>query len=220
MIKTAEFNNDLSLIKSFLETSGFLEDETVIYVAGDTPVIYESGTVNSLIIKDGSHNVLFRAEQVVGNLTYSKMAAYASDSLSGVTTYQGQRSFSDGISCSNGAIVRMMTSNTYYSMLITRANNGKLAFSYSRDQNNSVDYIHCIAFGDVSPLRTINLKTHVRPQRIVAPFLTNSSFDELVYTDKGGWMPYNADYTCNLRAILINGRRFITDGTFAIEDEG
>ena len=219
MIKTAEFNNDLSLMKDFLEASGFLDGETVAYVAGDTPVLYTSGTVNSLTIKDASNNVLFRLEQVVGNLIYSKMAAYASESLSGPTAYQGTRSFADGMSCSNGAIIRMYGGSSYFSMLITRANNGKLAFAYDRSGSTSVEYIYCIAFGDISPLRTINLKTHVRPQRVVAPLMTNSSFDELVYTNKGGWMPYNADYTVNLRAILINGRRFITDGTYAIEDE-
>lgn len=219
MIRMKELNNDFSKIKELLDESGFLDGETVTYVAGDTPIIYTSGTVNSLTITDQSENMLFRLEQVSTNTAYNQFAAYASSSLSKTNGDGNSRSFQDGISCSNGVILRMYVSPLFPEIVITRANNGKMVFIYDSAGRTRVNDIACIAWGDVSPLRTINLKTHVRPQTLVAPLVTNSSFDEIVYTPKAGWMPYNSDYTSNLRAILINGRRFITDGTYAIEDE-
>ena len=219
MITMATFDNNINQVKAFLDASGFLDGETITCVANDTPILYTSGAVNSLTITDENDNMLFRFEQIANNTAYNKFAAYASSELSKVATDTNARSLLDGIACSNGVIIRLNVSPAYPEIILTRANNGKLISVFDSNSRTRVNYICCVAWGDVSPLRTIDLKTHVRPQTLVAPLVTSSAFDDLVYTKKGGWLPYNSDYSSYLRAILINGRRFITDGTYAIEDE-
>lgn len=221
MITMATINDDINTLKSFIEVSGFLDGETITCVEDDDAILYTSGagiTVKSFNIFDENGNMLFRLEQS-DNTVYNRFTAYASSELSNVNTAGLARPITEAIACSNGIIIRLMQSSNNQSIVLTRANNGKIAFIYDSSNVSMINNICCIAWGDVAPIRTINLKTHVRPQTLVAPMVTNSSFDELVYTNKGGWMPYNADYTTNIRAILINGRRFITDGTYAIEDE-
>lgn len=215
-------NNNYDQLGEFIESSGFLTAETIAYVPNDNPIIYSSGLTNSLTIRDASENILFRIEQPTGGLTYERHALYASDSLNVATGEGGSSVVKKAIACSNGIIINMKRDNANYSIILTRTNNGDLAVIASVSGNNrsNTDNIYCVTWGDVSPLRSINLKTCVKDQTLVAPLLTSSAFDTIRYTPKAGWMPYNNDYSYNLRAILINGHRFITDGTYAIEDEG
>ena len=224
MITVTQFdNNNYDQLVEFIESSGFLTAETIAYVANDDPVIYSSGTVNSVTIRDRSENILFRIEQPTGSLSYERHAIYAYGGLN-VTTGQGDPStVREAIACSNGVIIHMRrSSNLHYSIVLTRTNSGDLAVItcvYGDTRTNTND-IYCVTWSDDSPLRSINLKTCVKDQTLVAPLLTSSAFDTISYTPKAGWMPYNNDYSYNLRAILINGHRFITDGVYAIEDEG
>lgn len=214
-------DNNYDQLREFIAGSGFLLTETIAYVADDDPIIYSSGTVNSLTIRDALENILFRIEQPTGSPSYERHALYASDSLN-ATTDQGDSSVvQKAIACSNGVIIQMKRYNVNYSIVLTRTNGGDLAViaSVSGDGRSNTDSIYCVTWNDVSPLRSINLKTYVKDQTLVAPFVTSSAFDTIRYTPKAGWMPYNNDYSYNLRAIIINGHRFITDGMFAIEDD-
>lgn len=215
-------NNNYDQLREFIESSGFLATEAIEYVASDDPIIYSSGLPNSLTIRDVSENILFRIEQPTGSLTYERHALYASDSLNVATGEGGSSAVQKAIACSNGVIINMRRSNQDYSIVLTRTNSGDFAViaSVSGDSRSNTDNIYCVTWGDVSPLRSINIKTCVKDQTLVAPLLTSSAFDTIRYTPKAGWMPYNNDYSYNLRAIIINGHRFITDGLYAIEDEG
>lgn len=214
-------DNNYDQLREFIASSGFLLTETITYVADDNPIIYSSGTVNSLTIRDASENILFRIEQPTEATSYERHVLYASDSLN-ATTGQGDSSVvQKAIACSNGVIIQMKRYNANYSIVLTRANDGDLAViaSVSGDSRSNTDDIYCVTWNDISPLRSISLKTCVKDQTLVAPLLTSSAFDTISYTPKAGWMPYNNDYSYNLRAILINGHRFITDGLYAIEDD-
>lgn len=215
-------DNNYDQLREFIESSGFLTAETITYVANDNPIIYSSGLPNSLTIRDRSENVLFRIEQPTGSPNNERHAIYAYGGLN-VTTGQGALTgVQEAIACSNGVIIHMKRENTHFSIVLTRTNSGDLAViaSVSGDSRSNTDNIYCVTWSDVAPLRSINLKTCVKDQILVAPLLTCSEFDTISYTPKAGWMPYNNDYAYNLRAILINGHRFITDGIYAIEDEG
>lgn len=213
-------NNDYNQLREFIESSGFLTAETIAYVANDNPIIYSSGLPNSLTIRDMSENILFRIEQPTGSPSYEQHAIYAYGGLN-VTTQSSDASIvQKAIACSNGVIIQMLRGGSIkYSIILTRTNTGELAIIVSSNKTNT-DNIYCVTWSDDSPLRSINLKTCVKDQTLVAPLLTCSEFDTISYTPKAGWMPYNNDYSYNLRAILINGHRFITDGIYAIEDEG
>jgi hypothetical protein len=214
-------NNNYDQLREFIKSSGFLTAETITYVANDNPIIYSSGLPNSLTIRDMSENILFRIEQPTGSPSYERHALYASDSLNVATGQGDQSTVQEAIACSNGVIIHMKRSNSHYSIVLTRTNTGDLAViaSVFGDSRSNTDDIYCVTWSDESPLRSINLKTCVKDQTLVAPLLTSSAFDTISYTPKAGWMPYNNDYSYNLRAIIINGHRFITDGTFAIEDD-
>lgn len=215
-------DNNYDQLREFIASSGFLTAETIAYVANDDPIIYSSGSVNSLTICDRAQNILFRIEQPSSSPSYERHAIYAYGGLN-VTTGQGDATgVQEAIACSNGVIIHMKRSNQHYSIVLTRTNSGDLAViaSVYGDTRSNTDDIYCVTWADESPLRSINLKTCVKDQTLVAPLLTSSEFDVISYTPKAGWMPYNNDYSYNLRAILINGHRFITDGVYAIEDEG
>lgn len=214
-------DNNYDQLREFIASSGFLTTETIEYVEDDDPIIYSSGLPNSLTIRDMSENILFRIEQPTGSPSYERHAIYAYGGLN-VTTGQGDATgVQEAIACSNGVIIHMKRSNLHYSIVLTRTNSGDLAViaSVLGDSRSNTDNIYCVTWSDDAPLRSINLKTCVKDQTLVAPLLTSSAFDTISYTPKAGWMPYNNDYSYNLRAILINGHRFITDGLYAIEDE-
>jgi hypothetical protein len=225
VITVTYINDNLERLKTFLETCGLLNDETVT-LATETAV-YMSGPVDVLKILDAQENVLFRLEHAKNgsNHTYEYAACISSGSysLSGTTYYHR---LVEAAGCKNGASIRFegtgSLSNLTGCLRIVRNNLGKLVFIYNTSGSsisNSVD-LCCISWDDVLPFRTVTIRGHNRMTAVVAPMFTNAAFDTLSYTAKSGFLPYSRGYTCYFRALTINGHRFLNDGYFAIEDEG
>lgn len=222
MITISEVNNSLDALKAAIDSSGFLDGEHVTVETGQTSE-YDSNTYNVLSIKDESDNVLFRYEQNTTDLTRGRWISYASSSVETATNYSNAHTITDVGTCTNGIIINIQWSTVGYSPIrIVRTNLGKLAFIHSitTGQPNAYTNQSCVAWGDVSPLRNLTFSVSNRMQALIAPMLTNSEHDALSQTVKSGWMPYNRDYNVYLRAMVLNGHRFLTDGYFAIEDEG
>lgn len=223
MITISNTNNSLDALKAAIDSSGFLDDECVTVETGQSSE-YDSGTYNVLSIKDADDNVLFRYEQNAASLLRGQWISYASSS---VKTEKQLASMSHLITdvgtCTNGIIVNTLWDSTYNSPIrIVRTNLGKLAFIHISDSSSYPDaysYQSCVAWGDVSPLRNLTFRVSTRMQALIAPMLTNSEHDVLSQTVKSGWIPYNRDYSVYLRAMVLNGHRFLTDGYFAIEDD-
>lgn len=225
MIQTAEINNSMPKLKTFIESCGFLKDETVEIDLEDSAFdSYTGMTVLKILDKDG--NVLFRIEEVVVDGQHrGRWAAYASSSLKTINTSTNVRQIVNAAGCPNGLSIYTTISDFDHAghIRIVRNNLGALTFIYPVGGNSGQEEgtdLACITWGDISPLRTITVAGNTRMQRLVMPMFTNAAFDTLSYTDHAGIMPYNDSYTNEFKAVTINGHRWLTDGFFAIEDEG
>lgn len=223
MITITNVSNSLDVLKAAIDSSGFLDDEYVTVETGQSSE-YDSNTYNVLSIKDTSDNVLFRYEQNAADLTRGRWISYASSSVKAATNYGNAHTITDVGTCANGIIINILWTgypNVYSPIRIVRTNLGKLAFIHciTTGQPDATSYQSCVAWGDVSPLRNLTFNVSNRMQALIAPMLTNSEHDVLSQTVKSGWMPYNRDYNIYLRAMVLNGHRFLTDGCFAIEDD-
>lgn len=221
MITISNVNNSLDALKAAIDSSGFLDGEYVTVETGQSSE-YDSNTYNVLSIKDTDGNVLFRYEQNAADLARGRWINYASSSVKSATNNSNAHTITDVGTCTNGIIINIKWSATKSPIRIVRTNLGKLAFIHSIATEPPDAYTNqsCVAWGDVSPLRNLTFNVSNRMQALIAPMLTNSEHDVLSQTVKSGWMPYNRDYNVYLRAMVLNGRRFLTDGYFAIEDEG
>lgn len=222
MITISNANNSLDALKAAIDSSGFLDDEYVTVETGQSSE-YDSNTYNVLSIKDADDDVLFRYEQKTEDLERGRWISYASSSVKAATNYSNVHTITDVGTCTNGIIINIQWSRVGYSPIrIVRTNLGKLAFIHSITTGQPDAYTNqsCVAWGDVAPLRNFTFNVSNRMQALIAPMLTNSEHDVLSQTVKSGWMPYNRDYNMYLRAMVLNGHRFLTDGYFAIEDEG
>lgn len=223
MIRTEQINNSIPTLKTFIESCGFLKDETVEVDLEDSE--FDSYTDMAVLkILDKDENVLFRIEEVVADSQHhGRWAAYASSSLKTVNASTNQRQIVNAAGCPNGLSIYTTISNYSGHIRIVRNNLGALTFIYpvgtSSGQTEGAD-LACIAWGDISPLRTITIAGSARMQRLVMPMFTNAAFDTLSYTDHAGIMPYNDSYANEFKSVTINGHRWLTDGYFAIEDEG
>lgn len=230
MATFVQINNNLNKAKELLETCGFLADETVTVEGspGQSPFANWSTNYKSLQIHDSSDNLIFRMD-LRGTESSDPVyyGAYHSDgSVSRNYNSNGHR-LVDGIGCKNGVFLklRLQSTDTYRGCVhIFRNNHGKMTFVFNCGTSDTSitnnTNLCCTTWADVSPYRLITLNGYSRMQTIIAPLLSDAPIDELSYTVKSGWMPYNRDYGIRLRTMTLNGHRFITDGRFAAEDEG
>lgn len=210
--KTLSTLND---VKDLIEQSGFLE-------TGETVAIEE----DVLYIRDGQSNDLF----TWASGTTGVRRAYADSTNYNTVHNTNPYSLYDGIGCKNGVIIVSRYSGSSADGLpirIVRTNQGKIAFifwaaSTTNPPQNYEAYCNgqcCVAWGDITPLRILDVSVRSRMQTEIVPLFTNAQLDIVSKTVKSGAIMYSPDYSTNLRYILINGHRFITDGYFAIEDE-
>lgn len=213
--KTISTLND---IKDLIEQSGFLETGETVAIAEDV-----------LHIQDSQSNDLF----TWASGTTGVRRAYADSTNHNTVRTTNPYNLYDGIGCKNGVIIvsRYTASNpaTGLPIRIVRTNQGKMAFIFwaaASNVNPPINYEAycneqcCVAWGDITPLRTLDVSVRSRMQTEIVPLFTNAQLDIVSKTVKSGAIMYSPDYSTNLRYILINGHRFITDGYFAIEDEG
>lgn len=232
MATLVQINNDLNKAKELLETCGFLVDETVTVETfnGETnpsPWAGWSNNYKSLQIHDSSDNLIFRMDSRGGQGDAIYYGAYRSNGSVSRNYNLNGHTLVDGIGCKNGVFLKIHQQSTDTNrgcVHIFRNNHGKMTFVFNC---GSSDYgitnntnLCCTTWEDVAPYRLITLNGYSRMQTIIAPLLSDAPIDELSYTVKSGWMPYNRDYGIRLRTMTLNGHRFITDGRFAAEDEG
>lgn len=230
MATLVQINNDLNKAKELLETCGFLVDETVTVEdsPGQSPFVNWSTNYKSLQIHDSSNNLIFRMDlrgtEPMDSVYYG---AYHSDGSVSRNYNNNGHHLVDGIGCKNGVFIKSHggADDVYKGCIhIFRNNHGKMTFVFNCGSDDSGitnnTNLCCTTWEDVAPYRLITLNGYSRMQTIIAPLLSDAPIDELSYTVKSGWMPYNRDYGIRLRTMTLNGHRFITDGRFTAEDEG
>ncbi len=215
-------NGDFSKLKTVLENSGFFESvETGSFRTGSWT--YSNSIICSADGKTGFFkfgwlvhagygvNMYGLAVNQGSAPSYEFVPSYESgqqDDYFPVGTYITQNGVS--IVCRRGRI------------LITRNQNGKLVVVTGANPAKSAsttDYImgniSAIATTDDVTVNAYSVNTALGYQTYIMPICTMSS--ALSYTDKAGLLAYKQNTF--IGNILYNGKRYFSDGYFAIEDE-
>ena len=184
----------------------------------------------TITISDSDGHELFRLTRnwMNNGKVYASWNIYATGN-NGVTRSCGNASYGYHISyaygCKNGVIIFVAADGNSQSVpiRIVKTNNGKLAFiawggsaiypptGYFQDQD-------CMAYDDVVPFKTYTFSNRYDIHYVVVPLLTNSQAEVVSYTDKSGFLPYSTQDGI-IKVITINGKKYLTDSFFAIEDE-
>lgn len=189
----------------------------------------------TVTISDSDGHEVFRLTRNWTNngKVYASRSIYATGN-NGVTRSCGNASYGYHISyaygCRNGIIIFVAADDDRPSVpiRIVKTNNGKLAFvawgasalhppvsvnlsGYFQDQD-------CMTYEDVVPFKTYTFSNRYDIHYVVVPLLTNSQAEVVSYTDKSGFLPYSTQDGI-IKVITINGKKYLTDSFFAIEDE-
>lgn len=141
-------------------------------------------------------------------------------------------------SCTNGIIIfiraNSASSDAYWMPIrIVKTNNGKYAFiscryngdSYPTTPQGYPSYsgaycsdLDCITYADVDTPQTFLIASQYGLHYEVVPMLTNSGTSNISYTNKSGFLQYST-WDKTIKAITIDGKRYLTDSYFAISDE-
>lgn len=207
-----------------------------VYLSGRQS--YEKTTVlkpATIGISDSDGHELFRLTRCWTNngKVYASWNIYAAGN-NGVTQSCGNNSYDYHVSyaycCKNGVIIFVALDNSTSSVpiRIVKTNNGKLAFivwrgssAYPPTNVNLSGYFQdqdCMTYDDVVPFKTYTFSNRYDIHYVVVPLLTNSQAEVVSYTDKSGFLPYSTQDGI-IKVISINGKKYLTDSFFAIEDE-
>lgn len=129
--------------------------------------------------------------------------------------------------CANGIIIDVNRSSNISSVLITKTNNGAVAavFNYSggsRSRCFTTD-VHVCAVGDYGASavdqRTLNFYTSDKNQTQLNYFTTTPVEGVISYTPKAFYMPCSQVYDIAFGKFFANGKWYLTNGYWAIEDD-
>jgi hypothetical protein len=127
--------------------------------------------------------------------------------------------------CANGIMVTGKGSN-YKAFTIVKTNQGKTAFVIQTD-NTYPHYrnLACVAYGDIGTQSDVSMREFtftptIRNTTVVTPVPTAGAYGQPSYTYKSGIIPFNKNYESGKYGeIILDGRHFLTNTYFAIEDE-
>ena len=177
--KTLSRLND---VKDLIEQSGFLEP-------GETVTINDQ----TLYIKDSDDNTLFLWVHAGARRAYADSTNYNTVRTTNAYSYY------DGIGCKNGVIIVSRytagAAGTGLPIRIVRTNQGKMAFIFWASASNNYSPTNyeayyneqcCVAWGDITPLRTLDVSARSRMQTEIVPLFTNAQLDIGSKTVKSG----------------------------------
>lgn len=132
--------------------------------------------------------------------------------------------------CANGIIIDVNKTQAWSSVLITKTNNGAVAavFNYSGGSGSSrskclTTNVHVCAVGDYGASavdqRTLTFYTSDKNQTQLNYFTTTPVEGVISYTPKAFYMPCSQVYDIAFGKFFANGKWYLTNGYWAIEDE-
>lgn len=131
--------------------------------------------------------------------------------------------------CANGILILMDRESPTVSILITKTNNGEVAavFSYYSGSNYRkkvhTENLHVCAVGDyggsVVDQRTLGFYVSDKNQTQLNYFTTTPVEGVISYTPKAFYMPCSQVYDIYFGKFFANGKWYLTNGYWAIEDE-
>lgn len=220
-------NGDLSKLKTVLENSGYFDSVET----GNVDV--QSSTTSGLRCGIGGENVF---QIGIGNVIYAQVghssvwslvvkgdgvtASYTGIFTSGAdNTTRGNYKPIEAYLANNGLIIVCVAGR----ILITKNQRGETVvvcgFGYQTTSVNTANdvmkNIVAVASTDTLSIKSAGANVATFGQTLLIPICTNSYGAS--YTDKAYWLAYK-QYS-EIGYIQYNGKRYFTDGFFAIEDE-
>ena len=184
--------------------------------------------------KDASENV-WHGYDLDGNKVFSmsnsSFKAYRTDGGDAITSelvgmFTGTN---DIIVCDNGIIVAATFQHSgygtrYFSCLISKTNNGRLACVFSVGSSATqilYTQIQHVAIGDSTTMSTTTTFTpEAGQQTCLVPFATNAEIGTTSYTPDAYYIPMNPNYAMGIGKFMMGADTYISNGYWAIRDGG
>lgn len=184
-----------------------------------------SYSTNTIDCKDSEDHIVFSFSSA--QLFFRKSGS-ATETISGGTAPSASYPASVG-KCANGILIFIDRDNPGISILITKTNNGEVAavFTYYSGSNyrKSVhtENLHVCAVGDyggsAADIRTLSFYTSDKNQTQLVQFNTTPPEGTISYTPKAYYMPSSQVYDIYFGKFFANGKWYLTNGYWAIEDD-
>lgn len=231
-------NGNPQILRQVLEDSGYFDSVKLETESGDAFIKYDSKSYHNLITctaASGEHT----AELRIGQLEYiSHRDSFdiRFENTNGIKErwYNGEKSSNNTLrtvlfpvesyQCEGGLAIVMTNAR----MLITKSNLGEVVVVLttsnmkldSASSGLTVDtvaqQITPYATSDIPPVLNCPTNVAVGTQTLLIPICTNANFDKPSYTVTAFWQAYK-QYK-NIGYLIYNGKRYFSDGYFAIED--
>lgn len=223
-------NGDLSILKTVLENSGYFDSVET----GNVSI--QSETTSGLLCTIGSTTVfeLGIGKAQIGQSVVNSVWSYVISGNVPTATYRGYFSGQTASTApSKNNFKPMHTYQTEHGLsivcsagriLITKNQNGDVIIAAgqgysSTGTEDSVDTVMgtlaVICENDDSSFRSCRVNVNAFSQTLPIPICTCSSTES--YTDHAFWMQYKQN--SSIGNIQYGGKRYFTDGFFAVEDE-
>lgn len=182
--------------------------------------------------KDASEDVWYGYDldgKKVLSLKSGEFAAYRTDGGGDIkSTLAGMfTGTNDIIMCGNGIIIAAAFTNLgygvrYFSVLISKTNNGRLACVFSVGSSATqilYTQLQHVAIGDSTTLSTTTTFTpEAGQQTCLVPFATNAEIGDTSYTPDAFYIPMNPNYAMGIGKFLMGADTYISNGYWAIRE--
>ena len=171
----------------------------------------------TLTAKDLNNRTVFTLNSTGINI-YKSASVY--DSMSFSTESSGDYTI---VKCGGGILI--MTSGTHTNVahiIITKTNDGTVAViagGASARANALTQNIRAAAWGDAEDAtKTLTFTPSAQNQTRLIEFMTYAAPDTVRYTPTAFYMPVGENYDVSYGKFTVDGRVYITNGYWAIED--
>ena len=163
------------------------------------------------------------------SLKSGEFAAYRTDGGGDIkSTLAGMfTGTNDIIMCGNGIIIAAAFTNLgygvrYFSVLISKTNNGRLACVFSVGSSATqilYTQLQHVAIGDSTTLSTTTTFTpEAGQQTCLVPFATNAEIGDTSYTPDAFYITMNPNYAMGIGKFLMGADTYISNGYWAIRE--
>ena len=184
-------------------------------------VSYANDTIDC---KDSENHIVFSFGS--SQLSFRKSGS-STETMSNGTSPSATYPASVG-KCANGILIFIDRDSPGVSILITKNNNGEVAavFTYYGGPSYRINLytsgIHVCAVGDyggsAADIRTLSFYTSEKNQTQLVQFNTTPPEGTISYTPKAYYMPASQVYDIYFGKFFANGKWYLTNGYWAIED--
>lgn len=214
---TTRLNASIDALKTVIEESGYfdsVEKKTNETIAGESYTVINCYVGAMLFLRLG-----WKGGSASG---YARVTAFFNGGENSVTAYtvtmSGVFSPSYAYQCANGLCLQF----SYYRVYITKNQNGDVVAVFggsmaNQNTDNNMSTYNSIAVTDGGFGITYRVTIDTTNQTLPVPVCTCPALGQVSFTPK--LLVLNSKQSTSIGFFQYNGKRYFTDGYFAIEDE-